>query len=196
MECSHDQILLYESGELDHKTTAELETHLSQCEQCRSWLEELNQLHEMFHQLPTVKIPSDPAGRLSRTERPQTRLGGLLRWLAIPVPAWGVACALIICTALVLVGRNETMTTTNITYRYEHGELLSRSESSLLARKLRSDIKSLSASFQTQRVEITTPGNDQFTKRIRSLQSEVKRARKDLVQDKHSFPRKDKRRFI
>jgi anti-sigma factor RsiW len=102
MTCDQDsQIHAYYDGALDAAGKRQVETHLSQCAQCRELLEDLRGLSEMFATVPLPEMPAGAVGRMYGTwwnskqaqERGIRRVAGLMAAAAavvmVIVPLFG-----------------------------------------------------------------------------------------------------------
>lgn len=67
--CRHllEDLSIYLDGEASDAACAEIELHLSQCDNCRVVVDTLNQTLHLYHTLPQPDMPEDLRARLYKS---------------------------------------------------------------------------------------------------------------------------------
>ena len=93
LKCSHDDILLFWSGELPEEKKGPVLNHLERCAQCRVLISDLTGIQEQVKALPTVSSQSeipDPFSQLKRREK-RAFIPQMLPWMAPAIAAAAAA---------------------------------------------------------------------------------------------------------
>ena len=190
MQCDHDKLLLFQSGELDEKDRGMVEEHLQNCADCQRWLEDLEQLEQDFSLLPQFSMDGDV---LENIKEDQTRTSIFtLSWLRFPVPAWQAAFAVILCGFVfwsIPAERSELVATGQ---QVEKFPAMPGSNFSRINRKIRTTYEPTSSLGLHVR---QASDRSEFKSRITSIRGGLDRVQKDLAQDRNKNTSKRKNRY-
>jgi anti-sigma factor (TIGR02949 family) len=67
--CQHllEDLTLYLDGEASDAVCAEIERHMSECENCRVVVDTMTQTLHLYHELPQPEMPEDMRARLYKS---------------------------------------------------------------------------------------------------------------------------------